>query len=47
MNASPKTLLVNADLHESTHKYARSKGVPLMISLAFKNWFAYRWRPSE
>ena len=28
MNVSRKTRSVNADSHESTHKYARSKGVP-------------------
>ena len=37
LNSSPKTRPVNADLHESTHKYERSKGVPLIISRAFKN----------
>ena len=34
MNRSPKTLPVKADLHASTHKYARSNGVPLIISEA-------------
>eukprot|EP00964_Phaeocystis_antarctica_P072143 scaffold44086_cov63-Phaeocystis_antarctica.AAC.5 len=37
LNSSPKTRPVNADLHESTHKYERSKGVPLIISRAIKN----------
>ena len=47
MNVSRKTRSVNADSHESTHKYARSKGVPLIVSEACKNWSAYRSRPSE
>ena len=47
MNRSPKTLPVKADLHASTHKYARSNGVPLIISEACKNYSAYSLRPVE
>ena len=37
LNSSPKMFPVSADWHESTHKYARSKGAPLIISEASKN----------
>ena len=47
MNVSPKTSSVKADLHASTHKYARSNGVPLIISEACKNYSAYSLRPVE
>ena len=47
MNRSPKTLPVKADSHASTHKYARSNGVPLIISEACKNCSAYSLRPVE
>ena len=47
MNRSPKTLPVKADSHASTHKYARSNGVPLIISEACKNCSAYSSRPVE